>query len=77
MRYLIILSILFLTSCEPPRQTQVKIIDTYRDGFALRKAITILEMSDGTRRQVRGKWGKKGETIIVWINGNDISLKKK
>jgi len=57
-----------------PTKTQAKIIDSYRTGIGLRKVITILEMQDGTRRQISGKFGEDGETITIWISGDDISV---
>jgi len=58
-----------------PEQVQATIVDVYRDGLAFRKVVTVVELQDGTRRQLRGKYGDEGDVIMVWFNGNDITVR--
>lgn len=71
MKYFLLICLLSFASCRPEPQTrQATIVDVYRTGIALSTVVTVLEMQDGTRRHVHGKYGKEGETISVWVNGN-------
>lgn len=62
-------ALLLLASCGPTR-VDVKIVDVYRTGLAMRQTVTVVEMPDGSRRQIPERVGKVGETVSVWFNGN-------
>ena len=74
MKTLALLACLLLSSCTDPVQTNVRIVDIYRTGFGFRFTVTVVEMADGTRRELPGRLGKEGETVSVWIEGDDISV---
>jgi len=76
MNKVLLVLLLLLTSCAKPVKVQAKVIDIYRTGLALRKTMTVVEMADGSRRQLRGRVGKKGESIWLWIRGDDVSVEK-
>lgn len=58
--------IIYEPTREPEQQVQVKIVDVYRDGLALRKVVTLVELEDGSRLRFPGKLGTVGETVSVY-----------
>lgn len=59
-----------------PELVKVKIIETNgalsRGLFGNRFGSTLVELPDGRRKLVNGKWGKEGETITVKLIGGRI-----
>jgi hypothetical protein len=57
---------------EKPLTTQAKIVETngkLANGlFGNRYGSTLLELPDGTRQLISGRWGKEGEAITVRTN---------
>ena len=76
MRSALLLLALLAGCYKPPEQVEVKVVDTYRTGFAMRKFITVVETKDGARHKMSGKLGEEGETILVWVRGRSLMVDK-
>ena len=72
MKRLAVVLLLALSSCGGPerRQVEVLIVDVYSQGLFGREIRSVIEMPDGTRREIRGQRGDVGEKVRIWMIGD-------
>ena len=61
-----------LGSESKPVQIEVRIVDVYRTGIGFRETRTVVEMPDGTRRELDGRRGAEGEKVRIWMRSGGV-----